>query len=217
MATLTLDPTATPETTRATSPQSHAVRTSTVLASAAPPAVNKRTTTGALVVAAQGGDRDAWSELFNRYHEMVIAVARRRVGDIDLAEELAQDVFVQAMQKLNQLRVPDAFGGWLRQITVRLAINRLTRGGRAMACDPETLAATCLDDDCPVTNAQDQESAGEVRHRLSMLGAIDRQTLDAFYLRHKSLVEMSDEFDAPIGTIKRRLHVARKRLAAAMQ
>ena len=41
----------------------------------------------------------------------------------------------------------------------------------------------------------------------------DRDTLVAFYVRGESLNEMSDSFAAPLGTIKRRLHVARKRLA----
>jgi RNA polymerase sigma-70 factor (ECF subfamily) len=39
------------------------------------------------------------------------------------------------------------------------------------------------------------------------------KTLEAFYVQGHSLVEMAAEFDAPVGTIKRRLHVARKRLA----
>ncbi len=42
---------------------------------------------------------------------------------------------------------------------------------------------------------------------------MDRDTLIAFYVHGHSLIEMADDFDAPLGTIKRRLHVARKRLA----
>jgi RNA polymerase sigma-70 factor (ECF subfamily) len=42
---------------------------------------------------------------------------------------------------------------------------------------------------------------------------MDRETLIAFYVEGQSLVQMADDFDAPLGTIKRRLHVARKRLA----
>ena len=42
---------------------------------------------------------------------------------------------------------------------------------------------------------------------------MDRDTLVAFYVEGQSLIEMADDFEAPLGTIKRRLHVARKRLA----
>ena len=58
-----------------------------------------------------------------------------------------------------------------------------------------------------------QERAAEVRAGLNRLRTMDRETLEAFYMKGHSLVEMSHEFDSPIGTIKRRLHVARKRLA----
>jgi RNA polymerase sigma-70 factor (ECF subfamily) len=47
---------------------------------------------------------------------------------------------------------------------------------------------------------------------LNRLGDIDRQTLWAFYFEGSSLKEMSDRFESPIGTIKRRLHTARGRL-----
>ena len=46
---------------------------------------------------------------------------------------------------------------------------------------------------------------------------LDRTTLEAFYVRGESLSQMSAAFDAPIGTIKRRLHVARKRLARQLE
>jgi RNA polymerase sigma-70 factor (ECF subfamily) len=169
-----------------------------------------------LVRAAQGGDRAAFGELFERYRPGIVALAMRRVRNADEAEELAQDVFIQAMQKIEQLRVPEAFGGWLRQIVHRMAINRMTRTRYAIACDPESLEATCLAVGAPDKLAQDREQAAAVRDSIDRLGSLDQQTLKAFYLQSKSLIEMSDEFDAPVGTIKRRLHVARKRLAKEM-
>jgi len=170
-------------------------------------------TVAELVHAAQAGDRTAFGELFERYRGGIVALAMRRVRNADEAEELAQDVFMQAMQKIDQLRVPEAFGGWLRRIVHRMAINRLTRNRSALACDPETLEATCLAEGAPDTLAEQREQALAIRESINRLGAMDQETLTAFYLQSKSLIEMSDQFDAPIGTIKRRLHVARKRLA----
>jgi RNA polymerase sigma-70 factor (ECF subfamily) len=169
-----------------------------------------------LVRAAQAGDRAAFGELFERYRPGIVALAMRRVRNADEAEELAQDVFIQAMQKIEQLRVPEAFGGWLRRIVHRMAINRMTRTRYAIACDPESLEATCLAVGAPDELAQDREQAAAVRDSIDRLGSLDQQTLKAFYLQSKSLIEMSNEFDAPVGTIKRRLHVARKRLAKEM-
>lgn len=170
-------------------------------------------TVAELVGSAQAGDRVAFGELFDRYRSQVLALAFRRMGNMDEAEELTQDVFVQAMEKIEQLRVPEAFGGWVRQIVHRMAINRITRRPQAVACDPETLEATCLNAETPDSVAEDREDAAAVREGLSRLGAMDRETLEAFYIEGQSLIEMSNAFDAPVGTIKRRLHVARKRLA----
>lgn len=167
----------------------------------------------ALVIRAQAGDREAFGELFERFERHVLAVAMRRVGDFSEAQELCQDVFIQAMQKIGQLREPEAFGGWLRQITHRMAINRLVRRSPDQPTEPEALASVCLAGATPLDSALEFERQTHVREGLSQLRRLDRETLEAFYVKGQSLMEMSNEFDAPIGTIKRRLHVARKRLA----
>ncbi|TWU66064.1 MULTISPECIES: RNA polymerase sigma factor [Crateriforma] len=177
------------------------------------PAQLRQCSVAELVKSAQDGNREAFGELFERYRGGIVALAMRKVRDGDEAEELAQDVFMQAMQKINQLRVPEAFGGWLRQILHRMAINRITRHRGAVVCDPETLEATCAADATPETFAQDREEAAAVRSGIGRLNEMDRDTLNAFYLNGQTLIEMSDAFAAPVGTIKRRLHVARKRLA----
>jgi len=65
----------------------------------------------------------------------------------------------------------------------------------------------------PLEGLLAQEQRDQVHVGLNRLSDLDRDTLVAFYFRGQSLVQMSDAFDSPIGTIKRRLHVARKRLA----
>ena len=88
-----------------------------------------------LVLAAQGGDRDAFGELAARFEPMVYGIALRRLGDHSEAQELCQEVLMQAMQKIEQLKAPAAFGGWLRSITVRTAINRQVRRAPTIATE----------------------------------------------------------------------------------
>jgi len=166
-----------------------------------------------LVRAAQAGDRDAFGALVERFERTVFAIAMRRLRDYSDAEELTQDVFLQAFTKLDQLREPAAFGGWLRQITIRMAINRLVRRRIAFATEPDILQSTVMTFEVPEDCLMVRERAAQVRDGLARLRDMDRDTLEAFYVRGRSLAEMANEFDAPIGTIKRRLHVARKRLA----
>src|SRR5260370_25380558 len=80
-----------------------------------------------LVLRAQAGDRVAYGELVERFQPTVYAVALARLRNPTEAQELAQEVFLHGMKKLAQLRDAQCFAGWLRQITVRMAINRLTR------------------------------------------------------------------------------------------
>ncbi len=170
-----------------------------------------------LVEAAQAGDRDAFGELATRFEPMVYAIALRRLGNHSEAQELCQEVLVKAMQKIEQLRVPAAFGGWLRSITVRMAINRQVRRAPMVATEPRALDATCVESTTPLDAVLANERATQVRGGLARLGELDRHTLEAFYVRGESIAEMSTSFAAPIGTIKRRLHVARKRLARQLE
>ena len=170
-----------------------------------------------LVRAAQAGNQRAAGELFERYQNMVLSVAYRRLGDYTDAQELLQEVFVQALQKINQLRTPECFGSWLRQITVRMAINRMVRGDKAVSTEPVLLEATVTSSETPDDRAITGERARFVRYGLDRLREMDRDTLVAFYVNGQSLLEMSKDFDAPVGTIKRRLHVARQRLAKEIE
>ena len=170
-----------------------------------------------LVEWAQAGDRAAFGELASRFQGMVYAIALRRLGNHSEAQELCQEVLVKAMQKIEQLRVPAAFGGWLRSITVRMAINRQVRRAPTIAIEPYALDATCVESTTPLDAVLANERAVQVRGGLARLGELDRHTLEAFYVRGESLSQMSASFSAPIGTIKRRLHVARKRLARQLE
>jgi len=172
--------------------------------------------TAELVYAAQSGDRDAFGQLVERYQGLVHTVIRRRIGDHAENEELAQDVFVQAMRKLDQLRDPRCFGGWLRSIAARTAVNWAVRRKPCVTGEPEAYEAACVNHDTPLREALSAERAECVRSGLRRLGSLDRRTLEAFYFDGRSLLEMSADFDSPVGTIKRRLHVARKRLAAEL-
>jgi RNA polymerase sigma-70 factor (ECF subfamily) len=170
-----------------------------------------------LVRAAQLGDRAAFGRLVERYERSVYAVAQRRLGDHAEAQEVCQEVFIQALRKLDQLREPACFGAWLRSMAGRMAINRATRRAPTVATDPSTLEVTCARGQGPLANALAEERRQQVQAGLGRLKTLDRETLVAFYVDGHSLLEMSHNFRSPVGTIKRRLHVARQRLARELE
>jgi RNA polymerase sigma-70 factor (ECF subfamily) len=174
-------------------------------------------TVAELVVAARAGNQAAQGALYERYQASCVALAIRLLGNRDEAEELVQDVFIHALARLDQLRVLEAFGGWLRQIVRRMAYNRTTRRRTAFAAENELLEIVRMTEVTPLDEVLDEERRQQVQASLQKLGRLDRETLEAFYIGGQSLIEMSNDFSAPVGTIKRRLHVARKRLAREME
>ncbi len=170
-----------------------------------------------LVERARAGDRSAYGELVERFQPTVYAVALSRLRNPTEAQELAQEVFLHGMRKLPQLRDAACFAGWLRQITVRMAINRLTRGGPLHRADSEALEQTQASGAGPLDELVRGEEAEQLYQGLERLKPIDRATLVAFYIRGRSLKQMSREFETPVGTIKRRLHVARNRLREQLE
>ena len=165
------------------------------------------------VISAQEGCRKAFGELFEHFYPSVYAVTLKYSRNKHTAEEISQDVFIQAMEKIRQLRQPECFGAWLRAIARRMTINQQSRNRSCLSLVPEMLSEDLSDTTLPGEAVLEKERAEVVQQGLEQLGVMDRQTLVAFYLRHQSLATMSDEFEAPLGTIKRRLHVARIRLA----
>jgi RNA polymerase sigma-70 factor (ECF subfamily) len=170
-----------------------------------------------LVLRAQEGDRAAYGVLVERFQPTVYAVALARLRNPSEAQELAQEVFLHAMRKLPQLRDVQCFAGWLRQITVRMAINRLTRRGPLHKVESEVLDNAEAAGDDPLETMVKAEQAAELYKCLERLKPLDRATLVAFYIRGRTLKQMSREFETPVGTIKRRLHVARNRLKKQME
>jgi RNA polymerase sigma-70 factor (ECF subfamily) len=169
-----------------------------------------------LIARAQTGDRAAFGELVERFHPAVYAVALARLRDPNEATELAQEVFIHAMQKIGQLREAHCFVGWLRQITVRMAINRVTRKAPVQGAEPEFMQNAPDTLATPVDEMIKSEDRADVWKGLDRLKPLDRDTLVAFYIKGRTLKQMAREFETPVGTIKRRLHVARNRLRHAL-
>ena len=169
-----------------------------------------------LVRLAQAGDREAFGELAVAFEPTVYSIVLRRLRDASEAREQTQEIFIRTMRKTDQLREPERFAGWLRQIAVRMSINRIVRRPKEALVEADTFDAFQAETTTPVDNVLKTEQAEQVWSGLTRLKELDRDTLVAFYINGQSLQEMSDSFSSPIGTIKRRLHTARNRLREAM-
>lgn len=170
-----------------------------------------------LIGRAQGGDRQAFDELVRRFEGSVFAGALTKMRNPQAAQELTHEVFVHAWRKLGQLRNPRSFSGWLRQITARMAINRLSKAVREFGAESEVLDSIEGAHVGPLDQMERNESRREVQDALRRLKPLDREALEAHYLRGQALEAIAEELEVPLGTVKRRLHVARKRLKALLE
>lgn len=81
------------------------------------------------IVAASAGDRGAFERLYRTYGQRIYALCLRMTADQNTAEELVQDVFVRAWQKLDSFRGDAAFGTWLHRVAVNIVLSHRKRDG----------------------------------------------------------------------------------------
>ena len=81
----------------------------------------KEPTTAELVEAAQGGDKEAFGELVKRYYALIFSLVYSILKIREAAEDMVQEVFTKAWEKLDQVKKPGSFQAWLVKIAARMA------------------------------------------------------------------------------------------------
>src|SRR3977135_2181117 len=116
-----------------------------------------------LVRLAQLGDRDAFGELITQFEPGVFAIVLRRLRNRAEAAEVTQDVFIQVMRKVPQLRDVERFSGWLKQSAVRMAIHRAVRRPNETTHGPDTFSGVTGAPSNPLDNLLRTEEVGQLR------------------------------------------------------
>ena len=163
-----------------------------------------------LVVKARAGDLAAFEDLVRRFQNMACGYAYARLGDFHLAEDAAQEAFIDAYRLLPDLRAPAAFSGWLRRIVFKHC-DRLTRR-RPRLVGLEAVAGMATDESGP----ERRLLLREVREAVGALPETQRQAFALFYLKCHSQKEIAAFLEVPVSTVKKRLHDARQKLQERM-
>jgi RNA polymerase sigma factor (sigma-70 family) len=158
-----------------------------------------------------GERHEAFGELMARFQDMAFACAYAVLGDFYLAEDAAQEAFINAWQSLQQLRTPEAFPGWLRRV-VLTRCNRLTRGKRLQVVPLESAADTPSADPDPHTAAEQRELRGKVLEAIKALPENERLVTTLFYVSEYTQADIGEFLQVPLTTVNKRLHAARRRL-----
>lgn len=152
-----------------------------------------------LVGRCRAGDEAAWAELVEQYSRYVYAIAIQgfRLRERD-AEDVFQEAFARAYERLGTLRDDDAFRPWLAQLTRRLCLDSI-RGRRD---ENELVEAS---DHAGEDELDRIEEAMVVRDALGLLSEDCREILDRFFARDESYRTIGEALDLPAGTIASRI------------
>lgn len=171
-----------------------------------------------LAVRCQLGERDAFDLLIERWHGPLWTYARRLTGSDDAAHEVVQDAWLRILRGLPRLRDPARLRPWLFGITRRALMDRL-RGlyaaPRPSDVDLDSLTAA----DAGVISGSGVDAGSDeagLQDGLAGLPVVEREVLTLFYLRELSLADVAELLDVPVGTVKSRLHRARRMLRQAI-
>jgi RNA polymerase sigma-70 factor (ECF subfamily) len=168
----------------------------------------------ALVARAQAGDLEAFEALYRAHRGRVYALCYRMAGEASLAEELAQDVFVRAWQRLGSFRGESAFSSWLHPLTVNVALSerrsRRRRTSRVMSTDDPSVYER------PEMPKAGPEAGVDIDRALETLPAGARAVFvlhDVEGYKHEEIARMTG---VATGTSKAQLHRARRLLREAL-
>lgn len=169
-----------------------------------------------LVVSAQNGDRNAFSELVRLHARGVFNIVYRMCGDALIAEDAAQDTFLRAWQNLSTYRPQMPLRNWLYRIAFNAGMDLLRKEKRLLPGDIEEMQ---LADDRPGPEAlaSQNERTARVQKAVLSLPEASRAVLVLKEYEGMSYREIADALDIPVGTVMSRLNYARKALKERLE
>ena len=160
------------------------------------------------------GDDQAVAELYDRFGSLVYKVARQFLPNQVEAEDAVQEVFVRLWQTADRYDPRRAkLVTWVMLIARRHLIDRIRRS----AVRPSTSAfegdvASQAADNVPDRQSQDDERSVKLRRRIAELPELQRIVIERAYLQGYTLREVSEQLNAPLGTVKSALSRGLERL-----
>lgn len=162
-------------------------------------------------------DQAAKQALFEEFYRKTFAVACYITRDRSASEDLTQDAFIKAFDRLDSLRQPEKFGVWIAAIVSNLARDYILRRRRLQfTSEPHHIRNSEADFDLADALVK-REERGMVRAFLGRLSVEQRQVIVLRYYYEMSMEEIAANIGISTGTVKSRLHRAKKKLAMLME
>jgi len=173
-------------------------------------------TEAALIAKAQNGNRNAYGELVRHHYPGVIKVIYRMCGDVELAQDAAQDAFIQAWLHLATFRPGTSLRNWLYRIAINAALDVLRRDTKVADTDFETLSMPDPQAG-PEAALLQKERTVAVQQAILALTEASRSVLVLREYGGLTYHEIAVALDIPLGTVMSRLNYARHQLKQSLQ
>lgn len=167
-----------------------------------------------LVLRCRRGQRQALEELVQRWEKPLLYYIRRYVEDEHESLQILQQTWVKVLQGLRSLREPRRLPAWLYSIARKTALSHLRAKYSEQALFGDNDALGDYSDGGASVTFDDAE---QIHYGLSRLSLIHREVLTLFFLQDLSLEEIAGVLEIPIGTVKSRLHHAKRALKAILE
>jgi RNA polymerase sigma-70 factor (ECF subfamily) len=166
-----------------------------------------------LIGNAQRGDRHAFGELVRIHRERVINVVYRMCGDVNLAEDAAQEAFIRAWKNLPKYRPQSPFRNWLYRIATNVTLDMLRKEKEIVDLDGQQLISPVSG---PEAAMEKTELSQRVQQAVLALPPASRLVLVLREYEGMSYQEIADTASIPMGTVMSRLNYARKILRQSL-
>ena len=169
------------------------------------------------VAEARAGDTAAWDTLFRRYQLPLYVYVFELVHDEQSSLDIVQESFINAARHIGSLREAHKFGSWLFGIAHQKCVQRWRKHARDEALRDELAADPPEFENDPAELLIREEQAATFMKLLNQLPPPQRSVVLLHFIEDFSLEEISRITGAQLGTVKSRLHYARKALRKLLE
>lgn len=169
-----------------------------------------------LMVRLAGGDQAALRALMGRHQLRIYRFVFRRVKNEGVAEELTNEVFMDAWRNAKSYEGRSQVSTWLMSIAHNRAISSLRRR-REEAWEEDKAGEIADGGDDPEVSLQKDDKATALRRCLDRLSAEHKEIIDLVYYQEMSVAEVSEVVGIPEATVKTRMFYARKKLSEVLK
>jgi len=164
-----------------------------------------------LIEASAQGDQDAFQQLVERYRRLVLHVAYRSMGDMSLAEDVAQEAFIKVFRGLPKYRPEKPFVHWLHRVVANAITDELRRRRPVSPLEGVDEVAAPADED-PQAVADSEAVKQAVRHAINKLPPRYRDVIILQAFDELTYEEIALALRLPLTTVMWRLNMAKRLL-----